>query len=162
MSTNTERHLGFLRRYSKDLYGGALMIVLGAGAALGGAQYRIGTLGRMGPGFFPVTVGILLALVGVLIALLANTPDVVTAIEERRPPEWRAWAFICVGIIAFVVLGRYGGLVPASFAIVFISALGDRDNTWVSALILASVMAAAAVVVFYWALQLQLPLFTWG
>jgi hypothetical protein len=162
MSTNVGRHLSFLQRYPKDLYGGALMIVLGAGAAYGGSHYRVGALSRMGPGFFPVTVGSLLVLVGILIMLLAKTPDVVTAVEEHRPPEWRAWILICVGIIAFVVLGRYGGLLPASFAIVFISALGDRDNTWVSALILAAVMAAVAAVVFYWALQLQFPLLAWG
>lgn len=163
MGINVGRHLGFLQRYGKDLYGGALMTELRGGAAFGGLQYKIGTLSRMGPGFFPATVGALLILVGIAIMLLAKAPDAVASIEEERPPpEWRAWIFICLGIVAFVVLGRYGGLLPAAFAIVFISALGDRDNTWISALILAVVMAAVAGVVFYWALQLQFPLLTWG
>ena len=162
MSINAARHLGFLQRYRKDLYGGALLIVLGASAAYAGLRYHVGTLSRMGPGFFPVTVGGILVLVGILIMLSAKSPDGATGVEEQRPREWRAWILICVGIVAFVVLGRYGGLLPASFAIVFISALGDRDNTWISALILAATMAAVAAVVFYWALQLQLPLLTWG
>ena len=44
----------------------------------------------------------------------------------------------------------------------FISALGDRDNTLREALLLALAMMAIAVVVFWWALSLQLPLFQWG
>ncbi|SAL49937.1 Tripartite tricarboxylate transporter TctB family protein [Caballeronia sordidicola] len=162
MGINAGRHLDFFKRYGKDLYGGVLTSVLGAGAAFAGSQYKIGTLSRMGPGFFPVTVGGLLVLVGIAIMLSAKEPDVTPPIEEKRPPEWRAWIFICVGIAAFVVLGRWGGLLPATFAIVFISALGDRDNTWISALVLGVAMTVVAGVVFYWALQLQFPLLTWG
>lgn len=162
MSTRASEHFGFLRRYSKDLFGGALLILLGMGAVYAGMAYRLGTLSHMGPGFFPVTVGVLLIAVGILIMLASKSPDAAEAAAVRRSLEWRAWALICIGIVAFVVLGRYGGLMPASFAIVFISALGDRDNTWISALILAVAMAAVTAVVFYWLLQLQLPLFTWG
>jgi len=74
------------------------------------------------------------------------------------PAEWRAWACILIGVAAFVVLGKYGGLVPATFAIVFISALGDRDNTVRSAFVLAVAMCIVAVVVFWWLLQVRLPL----
>jgi len=45
---------------------------------------------------------------------------------------------------------------------VFISALGDRDNTLTEALLLSLAMCFIAVVVFWWALKLQLPLFQWG
>ncbi|MFP3711527.1 tripartite tricarboxylate transporter TctB family protein, partial [Paraburkholderia sp. SIMBA_009] len=48
------------------------------------------------------------------------------------------------------------------FAIVFISALGDRKNTVKQAFVLSLGMSVIAVVVFWWALQLQLPLFRWG
>jgi hypothetical protein len=82
--------------------------------------------------------------------------------KESQPAEWRGWLCIILSLIVFVVLGRFGGLVPASFAVVFISALGDRDNTVKSAFLLACAMALIAVVVFSWALQLQFPLFRWG
>ena len=62
----------------------------------------------------------------------------------------------------FLLLGEYGGLLPATFAIVFISALVDRDNTLREAFLLALAMMVIAVVVFWWALSLQLPLFQWG
>ena len=48
---------------------------------------------------------------------------------------------------------------PATFAIVFISALGDKMNTWKSAAILGAGVVAVAIVVFWWALQMQFPLF---
>jgi len=45
---------------------------------------------------------------------------------------------------------------------VFIGALGDRENTLTSAAMLAAACSAVCVVVFWWALHLQFPLFQWG
>jgi len=39
-------------------------------------------------------------------------------------PEWRAWLCILAGPILFIILGSLGGLLPATFACVFVSALG--------------------------------------
>jgi hypothetical protein len=61
-----------------------------------------------------------------------------------------------------VVLGQYGGLLPATFAVVFISALGDRQNTVKGAFLLSIVMCAVCVAVFWYGLQVQFPLFQWG
>ena len=60
------------------------------------------------------------------------------------------------------MLGKYGGLVPATFAIVFISALADRQNTIVAATVLALATVAICIVVFWWALRMNSPLFGWG
>jgi hypothetical protein len=115
----------------------------------------------MGPGFFPVALGVLLSLIGVAIMIGArNAVD--QGGKERLPAEWRGWICISLSIVAFVVLGRYGGLLPATFAVVFISALGDRQNTFKSAALLALAMCAVCAVVFWWALQVQFPLFQWG
>ena len=54
-------------RYNKDYYGGGLMLLLGLGTIWKGFDYHIGTLVRMGPGYFPVGVGAILALMGVFI-----------------------------------------------------------------------------------------------
>ena len=162
MSTKTAHAFGFLHRYNKDLYAGALMLVLGLGSIYAGLGYNVGSLSHMGSGFFPVAVGTVLVLCGLAIAFSAGAPDPHATAQPALRPEWRAWCCIVMGIAAFVVLGRYGGLLPATFAIVFISALGDRDNTWVSALILAAAMCAICTVVFWWALKLQFPLLSWG
>lgn len=150
---------------SKDYYGGALMVVIGMSAVYAGLSYQIGTLTDMGAGFFPVAVGALLALVGVMIAAMARmpsaSPSTVTE-SHARLPDLRGGFCIVVGTIAFIVFGRYGGLLPATFALVFISALGDRTNTLLRAAVMSVVMCAIALVVFSWALKLQLAPFAWG
>ncbi len=145
----------------KEYLGGGLMVLIGGGAIAEGSRYSIGSLESMGPGFFPVSLGVLLALVGALLLISARVAAL-HAREKPLPPEWRGWILICLAVIAFAVLGKYAGLVPATFAIVFISALGDRQNTIKSALLLALAMVVFAVVVFAWALNMNFPLFAWG
>lgn len=146
----------------REYYAGALMMLIGLGAIVQGASYQIGSLTAMGPGFFPVALGTILLLLGIWIAGAARRVRADAATQEKASTEWRGWLCILGSVAAFVVLGTYGGLVPATFAVVFISALGDRDNTWWSALLLATAMTALCVVVFWWALRVQFPLFTWG
>jgi hypothetical protein len=148
-------------RDRKDLYGGILVLTIGALAAYGGASYGLGTLDDMGPGFFPVAVGIILAILGAGMALRSWSlvgPRQVT----RATPEWRGWVCILLGVLSFIVVGNFGGLLPASFSIVFISALGDRSSNVTKSLILAAIMTVICVVVFRWGLQLQFPLLQWG
>jgi len=149
---------GFARR--KDFIGGVLVLLLGLGAATQSAHYDIGSLRRMGPGFFPLALGVILAALGVMILLTGRRASEEASAPYR--PEWRGWACICASLVAFIVLGRYGGLAPATFATVFIAALGDRQNSLRQALVLALSMCLVCVVVFWWLLQVQLPLFGWG
>jgi hypothetical protein len=151
-----------LRPQARDYYGGALMMLIGLGAIVQGVSYKIGSLTAMGSGFYPVALGVILVLLGMFIAGTAHRAAPESADEEAKPAEWRGWFCILGSVAAFVVLGKYGGLLPATFAVVFISALGDRENTWLSALLLAVAMTIVCVVVFWWALQVQFPLFTWG
>ena len=145
----------------RDYYSGMLMLLIGLGAIYGGVRYSIGSLSQMGPGFFPVAVGAALACTGIAIAVVAKYTPVQQG-ERKLPPEGKAWCFILGSLVAFIVLGHYGGLLPATFAVVFISALGDRQNTVWRALLLAAAMTALCVAVFWWALSLQFPLFQWG
>lgn len=147
--------------YHKDYYGGGLMLLIGLGAVMQGLTYRVGSLSKMGPGFFPVALGVLLALTGAVIAATAHRGVVIDK-DADKPPEWRGWFCITGSIMAFIALGKYGGLIPATFAIVFISALGDRQNTVKKAFFLAVAMVAICVLVFWWALHMQFPLFRWG
>lgn len=147
----------------KDYVGGGLMIVLGGLAAGIGSTYSIGSLRQMGAGYFPVAIGVLMLLVGVGMVFstwLERSPKPSDLISGRA--EWRGWSCIVGGLIAFLILGRYGGFVPATAAVVFISALGDRSNSIGRALVLAAGMVVVLVVVFWWALQMTFPLFGWG
>lgn len=141
------------------------MVLIGLGATVVGAGYKVGTLTKMGAGFFPVALGVVMIILGVLIGASARRADPSIGMRAEHTtapyagPEWRGWACILAGIGSFAVIGPHVGLLPATFTTVFISALGDRGNTWLSALVLATLMAAIAYAVFWWALQLQIPLF---
>jgi hypothetical protein len=151
----------------KDYYGGALLMIVGIAASYAAVSYRIGTLSAMGPGYFPFVLGILIAITGALIAISAAAekgPEKQQAAlvgHGHGMPDLRGALCIILATVAFYFIGDWFGLLPATFAITFISALGDRDNTWKEAAILSVVMVVVAAVVFYWALKLQMPLYKW-
>ena len=149
-----------LRRFNKDRVSAALLILLGLGIVAEGLTYRMGTLTRMGAGFIPVALGVLLALVGVAIGLTAEPGDFGDA--KTVPTEWRGWLCILGAVFAFVGFGVYGGLVPATFASVFIAAMGDKGNRVRDAALLAAGITVAGVLIFNLGLTLQFPLFAWG
>jgi hypothetical protein len=153
----------FVRNLHKDVLGGVLVSGVGIAVATRSMSFNFGALSRMGPGYLPLALGAILTLVGIAIAVKGYmaTGCQVQA-KSLHPPEWRAWLLISLSIVIFVVLAKFAGLVPATFAIVFVSALGDRENSWRGAALLGLAMVAVSVVVFWWALQIQLPLFKWG
>ncbi len=143
----------------RELISGLLVLLIGAAATVEGLQYPLGTLANIGPGMFPTGIGVLLALVGAAITVSGFQ---IRDEHDGSSIDWRGWGCIIAGMLAFAILGIFGGLVIAIFALVFISALGDRNNSVLQAATLAVAMVAVGIAVFWWALQLQMPLFTWG
>jgi uncharacterized membrane protein YhdT len=145
--------------WKRDYYAGGLMLLLGVGAAVTGSGYKFGTLARMGPGFMPVVLGIVLAFMGILIAgtaLASSEPDDSKFLPNS--PQWFGWACIVAGPIMFIILGHYGGMIPAVFACVFVSALGDKTATYKSSFILALGVTVFGVLLFHYLLNIPFPL----
>jgi hypothetical protein len=148
----------------RDFYAGGLTIIIGLGVALKGwLSYRTGTLMHMGPGFFPTALGVILTLLGVAIAGTATTEAAGEEDERILPPQPQWWGWFCIlaGPTLFIVCGRYFGLIPATFACVFVSALGDRTTTWKASLVLAAIVTAFGVALFAYLLQVPMPILTW-
>jgi len=146
-------------------YSAGFICLLGAATALGSLKYGLGTLARMGPGYFPLMLGAVLVFIGLIIAVTPNAPDQAHTEAERSDTKalisrhLRPWSAVVGGMIAFILLGHYGGLVPATFALIFIAALGDRSNSVQACFWLAIGVVAFAVVAFHYGLRLQFPLF---
>lgn len=157
---------GILIGRRRDALAGVIIMLIGALTVLEATSYPTGTLARMGPGYFPMMMGGALIFLGLLIPLVGDPVGDVYAQAEGASVNAvdRARGFMCIvgGLIAFLVLARYGGMVPSAFALVLVSALGDKSNSLKSAVLLALVLTGAAVAVFYWGLQLQFPPFRWG
>lgn len=152
----------------RDLWGGAFVALCGALTIIEATSYNMGDLARMGPGYYPVLVGGFLVALGILIPFSPDPDDVQIEQLEAQLPQptrrerLRGVVCIAAGIALFIVVGQYLGFLPATFALVFVSALGDTSNTYKSAAILAAAMTLFGAIVFSWALQLQIPMWRWG
>jgi Tripartite tricarboxylate transporter TctB family len=151
----------------RDFYAGGLMLLIGLGVALKGwSSYRLGTLMHMGPGFLPTALGAILVLIGIAIAGAAAVPasGPESVADERilpEHPQWWGWFCILAGPALFVLFGRYFGLMPGTFACVFVAALGDRTATLKSTFILALIVTVFGVGLFSYFLQIPMPVLTW-
>ena len=146
-------------KLKRDYYAGGLMVLLGVGAAVTGTGYKFGTLARMGPGFMPVMLGIVLAFIGILIAgtaLGSSEPDDKKFLPDN--PQWFGWLCIIGGPVLFIILGQYGGMIPAVFACVFVCALGDKTATYKSSAVLAAGITVFGVLLFHYLLSIPFPL----
>ena len=147
----------------RDFYAGMLMTLLGIGVTFNATTYTLGTLMHMGPGMFPFLLGIVLTGLGLTIfgtALATPLGEDEHILPRQR--EWKAWGFILAGPISFIVLGEFFGMVPATFACVFVSSLGDRDSTWKGSFLLAAGVTFFGVLLFAYVLQVPFPMFRWG
>lgn len=147
----------------RDFYAGGIMTLLGAAVTLDSMTYSLGTLTHMGPGMFPLMLGVTLTFIGVLIlgtAMVTPLTDNENILPKDR--EWFAWGCILAGPIAFIILGEFFGLVPATFACVLIPALGDRTATLKGSLMLAAGVTFFGVLLFVYILKIPFPMFRWG
>jgi len=143
----------------RDFYAGMLLIVFGCVAIIGARQNPFGTLMHMGPGFFPTVLGVILIGIGILVALMAlgslHQPDRI--LPEH--PEWLGWLCIIAGPVLFIFCGEYGGMAPATFACVFVSALGDRTATLKNSFLLALAITVFGCLLFSYVLKIPFPIF---
>ncbi|HEY4663968.1 MAG TPA: tripartite tricarboxylate transporter TctB family protein [Comamonas sp.] len=148
----------------KDFFAGLMYLVVGGAFAIGATEYSIGTGARMGPGYFPMILGVLLALIGSVIAFKAtlNGPSDGDPVGKWA---WRQVFFILAANFAFGILlvgvpalGIPGfGLIVAIYALVLIASYARKEANIKETLILATVLAIGSYAVFVWALSLQFP-----
>ena len=151
-----------IRKWKQDYYAGGLVALIGAYAALQGQTYKLGTLSEVGPGFFPVAIGVAMIFVGALIAgTAALNADDDQDRAEAKSVQWRGWSCILAGPILFIILGNYFGFAPGIFACVFVSAFGDRTATFKTSLALAASVTIFGVALFSLILHLPFPIVRW-
>jgi hypothetical protein len=116
--------------------------------------YQMGSSVRMGPAYFPVMLGGLLAVLGVVV--------LVDSVVEDGPPvakfHFRPLIFIAISSLAFAYLLKPLGLVLASIALVFISAYGGHEFKWKEVAIMSVVLVIFSILVFVKALVLPFPI----
>ena len=115
--------------------------------------YQMGSSVRMGPAYFPVVLGGLLAFLGMLVLF--------DSVVEEGPAvakfHWRPLLWIGLSSLAFAYLLKPVGLVLASVALVFISAYGGHEFKWKEVAIMSVILAVFSVLVFVKGLSLPFP-----
>ena len=141
-------------RAYKDIVGGVASLVIAALFIVPSFKYGLGTPQRMGPGFFPFVLGIILAIIGLAILVPAlKRPEV------RPPIFWRPATAIFAGIAAFALIVEPFGLVPAVWATIVLTSLGDKNFKPKRVAILALAVSAAACLIFIYGLAVPIPMF---
>lgn len=147
----------------RDFFSGVMFAVVGVAFAWGATSYNIGSGARMGPGYFPLVLGILMAVLGLAIMFSGMTLETVDG-EKVGKWAWKQVGFILLANFVFgVLLGGLPsiglpsmGMIIAIYALTLISSLAGSEFNLPKVLILASVLAAGSYVAFIWALKLQL------
>ena len=143
------------RRSRKDLLSGAIFIGFGLAFGVTASTYDFGSALRMGPGFFPLVLGSVLVVLGVLIAISGYVAADSSAIGTV---PWRALVLLLGAILFFGFTVRDLGLVPALFVSVLLAAFAGRGVRPVPAVVIAASLTALSVGIFVYALQLRLAL----
>jgi hypothetical protein len=116
--------------------------------------YQMGSSVRMGPAYFPVVLGGLLAFLGLLLLF--------DSLAEEGPKvakfHFRPLLFVMASSLAFAYLLKPLGLVLASIALVFISAFGGHEFKWKEVALLSVALVVFSVLVFVKGLTLPFPI----
>jgi hypothetical protein len=139
-----------------EIVAAAMLTLAGLYVAWEGSTYPLGTVVRMGPGFVPVALGLMLAAIGaVLTVAVARSPDPTPKLYVV-PVAW-----VCAGLLAFGLLAEPFGLVPATVAMVLLCALAERPVRPLSLGLLIVGLSALGAIVFVEALKLPMSIVRW-
>jgi hypothetical protein len=147
----------------KDFYIGLIFMGVGVAFAWGATAYNIGNAARMGPGYFPLMLGILMAILGAVITF----KSIVVETEDGEKIGTWAWKPLFYIIAANLVFGALMGGLPsielpamgmitAIYVVTFIASLASEEFKFKESLILATVLAVMSYLAFIILLKLQL------
>ena len=146
----------------KDFFSGLMFMGVGLAFAWGATTYSVGQGARMGPGYFPLYLGVLMTILG---AAITFSSLVVESVGGDRIGKW-AWKPLFFIILANLLFGILlaglpslkipaAGLIVAIYALVFISSMAETGWKVKNTFILATILAAGSYVAFVMALKLQ-------
>jgi len=148
----------------KDFFSGLMFMVVGIAFAWGATTYNIGEGARMGPGYFPLMLGILLTGLGAFIifeALVVETEDG----EPIGKWAWKPLTFIILANLLFgILLGGLPsirlpamGMIVAIYGVTIVSELAGDEFSWKEVIILSTILAIGSYLAFIMLLKLQFP-----
>ncbi len=155
--------------HPKDFWGGIVFAAVGLlfaaiarGFAIGDrvllAGYAMGTPARMGPGFFPFWLGVILATLGAAISIVAvrEAPGGEGSSLERF--HWKELSFVLASICMFGILLKPAGMLLSGLLLIVGASLGSATFHPGKSLLLGLFLVAFCAAVFVMGLKLPIPL----
>lgn len=141
-------------RNPKEFWSGVMFLSFGLAGVIIGQDYEMGHAGRMGPGYFPVVLGGILSLIG----LVSVIRSFFSAGEAVGHFAFKAAFLILFSVFLFGILVRGAGIVVSLVLMVIISSYASSKFRLRSSLLLAVGAAIFCVSVFILALGLPMPI----
>ncbi len=146
----------------KDFFSGLMFMGIGVAFAWGATTYNVGEGARMGPGYFPLYLGVLMTILGAAITFKSLVVETMGG-DKIGKWAWKPLVFIILANLVFgVLLGGLPsiglppmGLIAAIYALTFISSMAEAGWKFKATLILATVLAIGSYIAFVMALKLQ-------
>ena len=142
---------------NKDFWSGLMLLVVGLVAWYIARGYPMGTVLRMGSGYFPTVLSLILAAFGV--ALMLRAVKTTDSIEGGW--SLRALVILPIAFALFGFLLDRAGFVPAMLVLVVGSAMAGSEFSLAEVLGLATFMTAMCVAIFIYGLGLPYQMIVW-
>ena len=148
----------------KDFFSGLMFMGVGVAFAWGATTYSVGTGARMGPGYFPLMLGVLMAILGAAITFKALVVETEGGGKIGKW-AWKPLTFIILANLSFGVLlaGLPSiklpamGMIVGIYALTFIASMAEAGWKVKNTFILATVLAIGSYIAFVVILKLQFP-----
>ena len=115
-------------RNKQDFWSGVMFIALGLGFAWQATSYQMGTAARMGPGYFPFWLGLVLALLGIVVLLGSLSKKAEETTVDRF--DWRIVFLVIGSVVLYAVILRPLGVYISVFVLVVVSSLASHEFNW--------------------------------
>ena len=166
VSTGDDVSLRANIRNKRDVVAGLLFAAIGLATIASASDYPLGTMRSIGPGYFPILIGIALALLGIGIAFqglsFRAAADATTSQDQTREDDsgiaTRPLIMITLAVVAFGVTVRPLGLAIATVALVALSSLAGREFRWLRVILLSVGLIALSWTIFIYLLGLPMTL----
>jgi len=145
--------MGFIR-HPKDFAAGLLFVAVGIAAIVIASNYPLGTAARMGPGYFPRILGILLIILGSALALRA------LRLQGAKLPgwHWRPTIIVLGSVVLFGAIVDKVGLAISTVILIVLASAASPEFRLKESVISGIALAVLTVTVFVLVLKLQLPI----
>ena len=141
----------------KDFWSGIMFLVVGVAFALGATNYSFGSSARPGPGYFPLGLGVLQALLGAFILF----KSLVVETDSGEPIgrwAWKPLLTISGSVAVFAWALPLLGMAIALPLLIIISSLAGDEFHWKDVALNCVVLTVGSWAVFILGLKLVIPL----